>query len=104
MRDHDVTMLTARELERAKRELQANLALARPGSPARVPIQAHLSAIDAELSKRSRRHGGQEQSVTYRCSCGFSTASLGWFEDHLFTFPEDDHYELASGHHRWPTV
>jgi hypothetical protein len=36
--------------------------------------------------------------MTYRCSCGFSTASLERFEDHLFTFPEDDHYELASGH------
>jgi hypothetical protein len=36
--------------------------------------------------------------VTYRCSCGFSTTDLDTFEDHLFTFPEDDHYELASGH------
>jgi hypothetical protein len=36
--------------------------------------------------------------MTYRCSCGFSTTSLERFEDHLFTFPEDDHYELASGH------
>ena len=34
--------------------------------------------------------------MTYRCSCGFSTGSLERFEDHLFTFPEDDHYELAS--------
>ncbi len=46
MRDHDVSELTASELERAKRELAANLALARPDSPARVPILAHLSAID----------------------------------------------------------
>jgi hypothetical protein len=36
--------------------------------------------------------------VTYECSCGFAAASLERFEDHLFTFPEDDHYELASGH------
>jgi hypothetical protein len=36
--------------------------------------------------------------MTYRCSCGFSTTNLERFEDHLFTFPEDDHYELASGH------
>jgi hypothetical protein len=36
--------------------------------------------------------------MTYRCSCGFSTTSLERFEDHLFTFPEDDHYGLASGH------
>jgi hypothetical protein len=40
--------------------------------------------------------------MTCRCSCGFSTASLERFEDHLFTFPEDDHYELASGHQDHP--
>ena len=36
--------------------------------------------------------------MTYECSCGFSAVSLERFEDHLFTFPEDDHYELAAGH------
>ena len=53
MRDHDVTLLTARELQRARRELVASLALARPDSPARVPILAHITAIDAELAGRS---------------------------------------------------
>ena len=53
MRDHDVTTLTGRELEQAKRELAASLALARPGSPARVPILAQMKAIDAELAGRS---------------------------------------------------
>jgi hypothetical protein len=53
MREHDVTRLTAVELDRARRELQASLALARPGSPARVPILARLTAIDAELSGRA---------------------------------------------------
>ena len=52
MRDHDVSALTAGELERARRDLTASLALARPDSPARVPILAHLSAIDAELAVR----------------------------------------------------
>lgn len=42
--------LTAGELDRARRELQASLALARLDSPARVPILAHLSAIEAELA------------------------------------------------------
>ena len=51
-RPPDVTGLTAGELERARRELRASLALARLGSPARVPILAHLSAIDAELASR----------------------------------------------------
>ena len=52
-RSHDVSGLTAAELERTKRDLQASLALARPGSAACMPILAHLSAIDAELAGRS---------------------------------------------------
>ena len=52
-RPHDVTGLTAGELERARRELQSSLALARPDSPARGPILAHLNAIDAELAERA---------------------------------------------------
>jgi len=51
-RSHDVSGLTDAELERARRELQAALALARPGSAASVPILAHLSAIDTELAGR----------------------------------------------------
>ena len=53
MRDHDVTALTGRELEQARRELAASLALARPDSPARVPIIARMRAIDAELAARA---------------------------------------------------
>ena len=52
MRDPDVTALTASELEQARRELAASLALARPDSPARGPILTHLAAINAELSQR----------------------------------------------------
>jgi hypothetical protein len=52
VRNHDVTMLTAAEFDRARRELAASLALARPGSPVRVPILARISAIDAELAVR----------------------------------------------------
>jgi hypothetical protein len=55
MRDHDVSQLTARELERARRELTASLALARPGSPVRVPILARISAIDTEAAARAAR-------------------------------------------------
>lgn len=58
IRSHDVGGLTAGELERARRELQASLALARPDSPARVPILAHLSAIDAELAARGAGRAG----------------------------------------------
>jgi hypothetical protein len=58
MREHDVTALTAAELEAVRRELAASLALARPGSSVCAPIQAHLAAIDAELAGRAAaRHG-----------------------------------------------
>jgi hypothetical protein len=51
-RPPDVTGLTAGELVQAGRDLRASLALARPDSPARGPILAHLSALDAELDQR----------------------------------------------------
>jgi hypothetical protein len=53
VRDHDVTTLTSTELAHARRELAASLALARPGSPVRVPILARINAIDAELARRA---------------------------------------------------
>jgi hypothetical protein len=53
MRAHDVTALTARDLERTRRELTASLALTRPDSPARTPMLAHLTAIDIELTRRT---------------------------------------------------
>ena len=52
-RPHDVSSLTADQLERAKRDLEISLALAFPGSPVRVSIMAEMSAIDAELAERS---------------------------------------------------
>jgi hypothetical protein len=53
IRDYDVRHLSTAELERAKRELRANLALITPHSPAHVPIQAQMKAIDAELADRA---------------------------------------------------
>jgi len=55
MREHDVTALIATELEAARRELAASLALAQPGSPVRVPIQTHMAAIDTEVDTRDTR-------------------------------------------------
>lgn len=51
-RPYDVSGMTDPELERARRDLEVSLALAFPGSPVRVPILAHLGAIDAELTER----------------------------------------------------
>ncbi len=53
IRSHDVRQLTTAELERTRRELQANLGLIAGDSPAHVPIQAHMRAIDAELAERA---------------------------------------------------
>jgi hypothetical protein len=51
-RTHDVSSLTAAQLERTKRDLQISLALAFPGSPVRVAILAEMTAIDTELAER----------------------------------------------------
>jgi hypothetical protein len=41
----DASQFTTAELERAKRELQTNLNLITPHSPAHVPIQAQMQAM-----------------------------------------------------------
>jgi hypothetical protein len=58
-RAHDVSELTSRELERAKRDLAVSMAMTSPGSPACIPIAAQISAIDRELA---RRHGAGQAS------------------------------------------
>ena len=64
-RHYDAAGLTAGELERTRRELAASLALTRPGSPARIPILAQLTAIDAELAGRASQ---QPQDRRPRCA------------------------------------
>ena len=77
MRGHDVTALTGRELEQARRELAASLALARPGAPARVPILARTSAIDTELAHRATGRAGGVQAPRRRDPGGSVTAGRG---------------------------
>jgi hypothetical protein len=61
-RPHDVSQLSTAELETARRELRASLGLITPGSPAHVPIMAHMQAIDAELAGRAaNRQSGEGQ-------------------------------------------
>ena len=83
-RSHDVSGLTDAELERTRRELQASLAVARPGSAASVPILAHLSAINTELAGRSNGCGasgkppGQgAQTPTGALNCSSHPANPG---------------------------
>ena len=85
-RSHDVSQLTTAELELTRRGLRANLALIAPGSPAHVPILAHMRAIDAELAGRTgnqqpgagQRHdsenlpGPPPHHATRRASCAWS--------------------------------
>jgi hypothetical protein len=52
--DHySVRRLSTAELERTKRDLKANLGLITHDSPAHVPIQSHMRAIDSELAERA---------------------------------------------------
>jgi len=66
-RDHDVRQLTTAALELTMRELRANLSLISPGSPAHVPILAHMRAIDAELARRA---GNQQPRGSQRHDSG----------------------------------
>jgi hypothetical protein len=65
IRYHDVSQLTTAELGRAKRELQANLNLITPHSPAHVPIQPQMQATDRELAQRAE---SQEVSADDRAA------------------------------------
>jgi hypothetical protein len=95
-RPHDVSALTPRELEQARRELAASLALARSGSPIATPILARLTAIDTELAARTPRpQPGRSPAgtVVFLCSCGFAASDRHWLNGHLFEHP---------GHHERP--
>jgi hypothetical protein len=61
-RPPDVSTLTPGELERTRRDLATALALARPGSPARLPIGIHLAAIDAEFASRTSQREAPDPS------------------------------------------
>jgi hypothetical protein len=77
MREHDVTALTAAELDAARRELAASLALARPGSPVRAPVQARMAAIDTELARRAAaQRAGSPGSAPARSAYDGTSESL----------------------------
>lgn len=62
IRYYDVGQFTTAGLELTLRQLRANLCLITPGSPAHVPILAHMRAIEAELAGRvGNRLGGVDQ-------------------------------------------
>jgi hypothetical protein len=85
MRTHEVGSMSAGELQHARRELAASLALARPDSPIRAPIKAQMTAIDAELAARAVR----------MCSCGMATDDAAMMDGHLFEEPEHQERDLG---------
>ncbi len=89
MRGPDVSGLTAGELDRARRELAASLALSRPGSPVRGPILAQMSAIDAELGARTAG------AVLRVCGCGLATDDDAQMDGHLFEKPSHEERDLS---------
>lgn len=65
---HDVSGMTAAELERARRDLQVSLALAFPGSPVRVSIAVEMSALERELGGQRGMRIRPEEAVHDRSS------------------------------------
>ena len=68
-RDHDVTQLSTAELELTMRHLRADPRLITSGSPAHVPVLAHIRAAGAELAERAgnqQARGGQRHDSGIR--------------------------------------
>ena len=76
-REHDVSSLSDSELQRARRDLAASLALARPDSPIRAPILAHMDAIDTERAERERT----ASAMLRTCSCGLASDDDAFFDE-----------------------
>ncbi len=88
MRDYSARGIPAADLERTRRELAASLALARPGSPVRVPIEANLSAIDEALAECAR-------CVLRVCGCGMATDDDARMDGHLWENPGHQERDLS---------
>ena len=78
-RPHDVSSLTAAQLERARRDLEISLALAFPGSPVRVSIRAEMTAIDAALAERRRGHQDERLNLRGGSRLSVRLAITRWF-------------------------
>lgn len=90
-RDHDVSSLSDSALQRARRDLAASLALARPDSPVRVPVLAQIDAIDTEHAERERT----ARATLRICSCGLASDDDAFFDGHLFERPGHEERDLS---------
>jgi len=88
MRDYSVRGLSAGELERARRELAASLALSRSGALSAVTA-GQLGAVEAELAAR------KDESPTgiLFCGCGYGTDNPVRFDAHLGNNPDHEPYD-----------
>ena len=85
-RERDVGHMDDTELERARRELSASMALSRSGAVSAGLAAVQLSAVEAEIAERerqSRRIAGQHATGIRLCSCGFASDSDIRFGTHL---------------------
>jgi hypothetical protein len=85
VREPDVSHLPLDELERARRELAASLALSRSGALAAVTA-ARLGAVEAELTGRQRRSA----AGVLQCSCGYGADSPIRLDAHLAGSPDHE--------------
>jgi hypothetical protein len=88
VRDYSAHGLSAADLERARRELSASLALTRPGSPMRAPIKSQLGAIDVALAERA-------SAVLRVCGCGMASDSDARMNGHLWNNPDHQERDLS---------
>jgi hypothetical protein len=77
------------ELERARRELAASLALSQPGALSAVTA-AQLGAVERELTARQGEH---RPAGTSLCSCGYGTDNPVRFGAHLANNPDHEPYD-----------
>lgn len=76
------------ELERARRELAASLALSQPGALSAVTA-AQLDAVERELTTRQ---GGHRPVGVLLCSCRYGTDNPIRFDAHRANNPDHEPY------------
>jgi hypothetical protein len=81
--------LTDTELERARRELAASLAVSQSSALSAVTA-TQLGAVERELTARQGRHSS---TGVLLCSCGYGTDNPIRFDTHLDDNPDHELYD-----------
>jgi hypothetical protein len=88
-REPGVGQMPLDELERARRELAASLALSRSGVLAAVTA-AQLGAVERQLTAR---RGERSPAGVLLCSCGYGADNPIRFDAHLAGNPDHEPYD-----------